>query len=133
MQIPGENTKDYGMGLAMEPYRGLRSVSHGGALGGYRTEMLRFPDEKFTVICLCNNGSANASGLARRIADAYLADKLKTGAGEAGQETSEADGQGWYAREFEGLFASSEVPAEWRMVTEKRQADAQRGLSWSIR
>jgi hypothetical protein len=35
-------------------YRGLPVVAHGGALFGYRTEPLRFPQQKFSVFYLCN-------------------------------------------------------------------------------
>ena len=41
---------------------------------------MRFPEQKFTVICLCNIASAVPENLARKIADLYLADKLLPGA-----------------------------------------------------
>jgi CubicO group peptidase (beta-lactamase class C family) len=64
---------DYALGLQISDYRGLPTVEHGGNLFGYNTELLRFPNQRFTVICLCNVSSANAEGLARRVADLYLA------------------------------------------------------------
>jgi CubicO group peptidase (beta-lactamase class C family) len=64
---------DYALGLQISDYRGLPTVEHGGNLFGYNTELLRFPKQRFTVICLCNVASANAEGLARRVADLYLA------------------------------------------------------------
>lgn len=67
----------YARGLVVDDYRGLRRVAHGGSSAGFRAEMVRFPDERFSVITLCNLGSANASGLAGQVADLYLADKLK--------------------------------------------------------
>jgi CubicO group peptidase (beta-lactamase class C family) len=63
---------DYALGLEMGSYRGMPTVEHGGALFGYRTEILRFPEQRFSVICLCNLGSANVSGLSRGVADVYL-------------------------------------------------------------
>jgi CubicO group peptidase (beta-lactamase class C family) len=68
---------EYGMGLAPSAYRGLRIVEHGGALVGYRTEFLRFPGQGFSVVCLCNNGSANPGQLARQVAELYLNSELK--------------------------------------------------------
>ncbi|MBK6429026.1 MAG: beta-lactamase family protein [Blastocatellia bacterium] len=35
-------------------YRGVRTIRHGGAWAGYRAEMLRFPDQRTTVIVLAN-------------------------------------------------------------------------------
>ncbi len=68
----------YALGLEINSYRGLPVVSHNGALYGYRTAILRFPDERFSVVCLCNVSSANTTELVRRVADIYLRDKLRT-------------------------------------------------------
>jgi CubicO group peptidase (beta-lactamase class C family) len=67
----------YARGLLVDEYRGLRRVAHGGAWAGFRAEMVRFPDERFSVVALCNLGSTNPSRLAGQVADLYLADKLK--------------------------------------------------------
>jgi hypothetical protein len=84
LQTPGilnnGNTISYAMGLDLGNYRGLTIVEHGGALFGYRTELLRFPEQRFTVICLCNIDSAVPEILAREVADLYLPDKLQPGA-----------------------------------------------------
>jgi len=66
----------YALGLGIEPYRGLKSVSHGGSWAGYRAELLRFPEEKFSVACLCNLSNTNPSRFARQVADIYLADRM---------------------------------------------------------
>jgi CubicO group peptidase (beta-lactamase class C family) len=63
---------DYALGLELTQYRGLSVVEHGGALFGYRTEILRFPVQRFTVICLCNVADANPGRLAYGVADLYL-------------------------------------------------------------
>ncbi len=68
---------DYAKGLRVEDYRGLRTVSHGGSWGGYRAELLRFPEQHFSVACLCNLGSAGSTTRAHRVADIYLASLMK--------------------------------------------------------
>jgi len=65
-------TIEYAFGLNIEEYRGVKSVSHGGAWAGYRSELLRFPEQRFSVICLCNLASMIPEELARRVADVYL-------------------------------------------------------------
>jgi CubicO group peptidase (beta-lactamase class C family) len=70
---------DYAFGLTVGQYKGLKMVSHGGAFIGFRAEMIRFPEQKFSVICLCNLGNINPSPLALQVADIYLADQLKPG------------------------------------------------------
>ncbi len=71
------DTLSYAAALQIGTYKGLRTVAHGGALGGYRAELLRFPDQSFSVICLCNLAATNPSGLARRVADIFLADQFE--------------------------------------------------------
>ena len=84
MQTPGVlnngNNISYAMGLDLGSYRGLPIVEHGGGLFGYRTELLRFPEQKFSVICLCNIANAEPENLARQVADIYLSDRLQPGA-----------------------------------------------------
>jgi CubicO group peptidase (beta-lactamase class C family) len=65
----------YALGLRVETYKGLKKVSHGGSWAGYRAELLRFPQKKFSVICLCNLGATNPSSLAQKVADVYLANE----------------------------------------------------------
>jgi hypothetical protein len=55
----------------------LRVVGHDGALFGYRTQILRFPEQKFSVLCLCNLSNANPGNLAREVADVHLAKELQ--------------------------------------------------------
>jgi CubicO group peptidase (beta-lactamase class C family) len=73
-------TIKYALGLMISEYRGLPIVEHGGALFGYRTELLRFPEQHFSVVCLCNLSNANPGDKARQVADIYLAGQLSTSA-----------------------------------------------------
>ncbi len=50
---------DYAAGLEHGKYRGLRTIDHGGGDAGYRADLLRFPDQHFSVACLCNKGEIN--------------------------------------------------------------------------
>jgi len=69
-------TIDYAFGLTHGKYKGLATVDHGGSDAGYRSDLLRFPDQHFSVACLCNL-SINPSQLTRQVADIYLAKDLK--------------------------------------------------------
>ncbi len=68
---------EYASGLQHGKYRGLATVDHGGADAGYRADLLRFPQQHFSVACLCNQAETNPSQLTRKVADIYLADQLK--------------------------------------------------------
>ena len=81
LQEPGKlnngKTLDYAKGLFISKYRGLNTVSHGGSWGGYRAELLRFPDQHFSVVCLCNRSDGSTERRAKQVADIYLASVLK--------------------------------------------------------
>jgi CubicO group peptidase (beta-lactamase class C family) len=62
----------YALGLGISSYRALPVVDHQGANFAYHTELLRFPEQRFSVICLCNLGSINPELLATQVADIYL-------------------------------------------------------------
>jgi CubicO group peptidase (beta-lactamase class C family) len=79
--LTGGEEISYARGLVTGEYRGLRTVSHGGAWGGYRAELLRFPEHRFSVAVLCNLASTNPTRLARQVADIYLGDALGPPAG----------------------------------------------------
>jgi CubicO group peptidase (beta-lactamase class C family) len=68
---------DYASGLSVTDYRGLRTVMHGGSWGGYRAELMRFPDERTSVAVLCNVASSDPTGLARGVAEIYLEDRME--------------------------------------------------------
>jgi CubicO group peptidase (beta-lactamase class C family) len=80
----------YASGLFVRDYRGARSVDHGGALPGYRAQLLRLPEHDFSVSVLCNASDRNAGFLARRVADLLIGDRLAPGEPQSApeQETS---------------------------------------------
>jgi hypothetical protein len=61
-------------------HKGLTAVSHGGSWAGYRAELIRFPKQRLSVICLCNRGDGNPGAKARQVADLYLASEMTSAA-----------------------------------------------------
>ncbi len=88
------DTIPYAGGLNVAEHRGLRTVRHGGSTAGYRTEILRFPDERFSVITLCNVSVASPASYADRIAELWLSDRMapvvadESGMGAGGDDTA---------------------------------------------
>lgn len=69
---------DYASGLEIGKYRGLRTVEHAGGDAAYRTNILRFPDQHFSVVVLANAGEdLSPTALSFKIADIYLKDRLQ--------------------------------------------------------
>ena len=76
---------DYAFGLHISEYKTLKTVGHGGAWRGFRSHLMRFPDQKFGVVILCNLDTSDPRSLAEKVADIYLDDVL------ASVEASEPD------------------------------------------
>jgi CubicO group peptidase (beta-lactamase class C family) len=121
MTTPGRlnsgETLDYAFGLGVEEYRGLRMISHAGAFVGYRAEMIRFPEQRFSVAVLCNRADAAPDRLARAVAQHYLADTLEPepaeGSGAQAAPALSEDELRRYAGDFwedsEGFAAEARV------------------------
>ncbi|MGZ8456591.1 MAG: serine hydrolase domain-containing protein [Gemmatirosa sp.] len=65
---------EYASGLFVTSWRGIPEVSHSGSTGGYRAFLARYPRQQLAVAVLCNAAHANATALARQVADAHLGD-----------------------------------------------------------
>jgi hypothetical protein len=115
----------YALGLMVDNFRGLHTVSHGGAWAGYRAELLRFPDQHLSVACLCNLARTNPSQLARRVAEVYLGDRM-TAAGEvvaAGQRAAGNTPHEWSPAttdliRYAGRYASPELETTYTFSVE---------------
>ena len=85
------NTLSYAFALGVGSYRGLKTVGHGGSLGGYRADLKRFPEQQFATAILCNLANVNPSALANQVADLYLAEVLEPEESEAASSPQERE------------------------------------------
>jgi len=110
---------EYAKGLFVQDYRGLHTVSHGGSWGGYRAELLRFPDQHFSVACLCNLGNAGPSRRARQVADIYLGNLMKPRENKSqeseNKEKSEVNIGADQLRDYSGEYWSEELGVMYRL------------------
>lgn len=66
---------DYGFGWRVGEIRGHRFVQHGGGTPGFRSHLLRLPDDRLTIIVLANRGGSTPAGsIAEGIARLYVPD-----------------------------------------------------------
>jgi CubicO group peptidase (beta-lactamase class C family) len=63
---------DYALGLYVRERHGSQAIFHGGSWAGYNAELIRFPERRLSVACLCNLAGAGAGELADKVAAAYL-------------------------------------------------------------
>lgn len=110
---------DYAKGLRLQEYRGLPTVSHGGSWGGYRAELLRFPDQHFSVACLCNVGNAGATRRAQQVADIYLGSLMKPKESKSKESDAKESVETTIASEelknYAGEYWSEELGAAYRL------------------
>ena len=65
-------TLEHAKAWFIQNYRGLRTMWFSGASAGYRAYLLRFPEQHFSVACLCNLASVNRAKRTRAVSDLYL-------------------------------------------------------------
>ena len=75
-QLNNGETIEYALGLFIGEHRGLKTVRHGGAWGGFRAQFIRVPDYRFSTVVLCNLGNSDPSARAKAILDIYLEEHL---------------------------------------------------------
>ena len=63
----------YGMGWFLDEYKNHRMVYHGGdTVSGFTSLLMRFPEQKLTIILLCNRVGVDKQRLGRSVADEFL-------------------------------------------------------------
>lgn len=117
------DTIDYAFGLQLGEYRGLKAERHGGSSMGFRTHLLRFPEQRFSAIVLCNIGTANPAALAERIADVYLTDRMQplaqvaSSPNAAARESARAEMlDAARLREYAGLYHAPELEVDYQLA-----------------
>lgn len=60
---------DYALGLVVTTRGGVREVSHSGSTAGYRTSLVRYPEQRVSVAVLCNAAGAPAVSLGNQVGD----------------------------------------------------------------
>lgn len=126
LQTPGQlndgTPLSYAFGLQVGKYRGLDIVEHSGAYGGFRAHVIRFPAQRFSVVCFTNLASMLPSRLTRQVADLYLRDAFTAPATAAGvvSATKKAKASpptltAADAKAFVGTYRSDELGVSYRV------------------
>jgi CubicO group peptidase (beta-lactamase class C family) len=115
---------DYAFGLGHGKYRGLKTVSHGGGMLGFRTQLIRFPEQEFSVIVLANITNFNPTARAYEIADIFLKDQLKKKKARAKNRIKNPKNKKKYQRSaaelkiYEGNYYSEELDTYYHLHLE---------------
>ena len=119
---------EYALGLRLSSYRGVPTIGHGGAWGGYRSTLLRFPAQHMSIAITCNLGSLHPEQLAQKTADIFLATELgphenqpaetpAAGPGPASSpgEEDETTASAWNVEGFAGEYYSQELDVTYAL------------------
>jgi CubicO group peptidase (beta-lactamase class C family) len=104
----------YAFGLIVDTYNGKKVVSHGGGWAGYRTEMMRFPDQRFTVICISNFGNIDPTALCQQVSDVYPEHKIKPPVAQKSKLTK--DELKSFAGVYQGKYSTVEIYIKEKML-----------------
>lgn len=118
----------YAFALRHGTYRGAKTVAHAGSLGGYKAQLLRFPEHKFSVIILGNLADFDPTARAFEVADIYLADHLEPKVAKAKKSSkSRPKARKTLAlsdkksAEFVGVYYSAELNVTYRISRQDDQ------------
>jgi CubicO group peptidase (beta-lactamase class C family) len=70
--LPDGKNSEYGFGWRISTYRETRCLHHSGSTIGFRNEIQRYPEKRFSIIVLTNRDGGDPGALAYRIADICL-------------------------------------------------------------
>lgn len=69
---------EYGLGLMVRQWRGVREIAHSGSTAGYRAYLAHYPAQGLSVAMQCNAGNGNYVQLGRAFAAVFLGDALQS-------------------------------------------------------
>ncbi|MBL7865079.1 MAG: beta-lactamase family protein [Cyclobacteriaceae bacterium] len=121
------DTSNYAFGQDVTKYRGLNVAAHGGGDAGYRTYLLRYPDQHASISVFSNLASFNPGGFANALGDILLAKELEPEkplppppAPAPSQEPEKKfDKSSVKLADYTGTFYSDELMTSYTLVVEK--------------
>ena len=66
--------------LIAESWGRYKTIRQDGAWAGFRSDVVRIPEQHLSVICLCNRSDVDPTAMSRRIARLFLTDLPATSA-----------------------------------------------------
>ena len=111
---------DYKLGLFESTWMSQRTVSHGGAWVGYRSNLLMFPDQELSVICFSNRSNFNPARVNRQVARLVaknLAPSKEPTENDRPERSEKKDSPAsypkWDPTDYVGLYVSDELQVSW--------------------
>jgi CubicO group peptidase (beta-lactamase class C family) len=130
--VNGE-TLPYAFGLQIGQYRGLKTVRHSGSLMGFKADLVRFPDQRFSIATLCNLENINPTVLNDQVADLYLAAQLKPAVprnttAQSRNANASSPASSFAGADYVGSYRSDELAVTYRVEEAKGELIMHGGL-----
>mgnify|MGYP001796830778 CR=1 FL=1 len=109
----------YCSGLIQSNFMDRSVIKHGGSHIGYRSQILRFPNDNISILVLSNNGSLDADGKAYEIAEILFGTKVKERKKEANSDDIAVSNT--RTMDFSGLEGRFELQPGFIMEFEQRE------------
>jgi CubicO group peptidase (beta-lactamase class C family) len=124
---------DYAFGLGHGTYRGLKIVFHSGSWVGYRAQIIRFPKQKFTIICLANLSKMNPD--LAKIADIYLEGYFKDAPVSEPKEKNPFTAKESDLKAATGVYRSKADGSIWKLEAKENKLDVTTigGYEWMFK
>lgn len=101
--------------------RGLKRIQFTGGFWGMATSIARYPEQKFTVICLSNSSEVSPFAKTREIAELFLADKMTPVEAPSTAELKFITVTPEYLQRLTGAYRRNGITPVWR--TEVRDGE----------
>lgn len=117
----------YALGQSVSVYNGLNRIGHGGADAGFRSSLLRFPDQNFSVMAFGNFAAFEANEITEAITDIYLEDhftvkdKSITPRKNTKKNTNPSRKKEVNLEEYTGEYYSSELSTTYTFKLKRNQ------------
>jgi len=66
-QLSTGNSANYGLGWGVSPFGNKTIVQHGGAIGGYRAQGIRIPEDHLYFLVMSNSGTTNSALIGNKV------------------------------------------------------------------
>jgi CubicO group peptidase (beta-lactamase class C family) len=120
MQTKAPTSRDYGLGLFILNQNGIKVVEHNGRDAGYRSHLIRFPDQNLSIALLANTNlvlpnsvATDTFTLVRKVAEVFLGTLLPTPTGSSASTMPGATPPN--LGEFTGQFHSDELDVTYTL------------------
>lgn len=124
-QLTTGETLPYRRGITVGEYRGVRTVGHGGALAGYRSHVLRAPDEDLAVSVLCN-AVTETEPLAKAILEAWLGHRMGPAPNKPAAPAAHTSAVPFDPTPFTGRYYSEELDVDFTVAARNGRVVIQR-------